>query len=329
MSKFSSYPEHQLIFENWRKHCDPVSDIFIPPPPPPPSNINETIERINEGTELNEVAPAVVAGGVVAAAALYGRVSDDSSYAWLGRFLDWVSEATMLIGLVFDPFDFVTAIIEWIRGRPFWAVVSICAAIPGFGIGIRGVQFAAKGGKHGSKAIRIAIAGMAAAALGPGWVSQGAGLIKEALDKFSDRIRAVGEKLPMGGEHAETAATTMTGLTSAMIEYFKLTFSEAGAEAGEDPASDAAPQQAKQAASKQAASQQATQAAAPVAGGGQAPPAKAGDKVVEIPGDRTYIYILHADGTSTAYKRGNPPKFFRGPFPKNSATSLKIAQNAK
>ena len=69
--------------------------------------------------------------------------------------------------------------------------------------------------------------------------------------------------------------------------------------------------------------------AAPIAGGGQAPPAKACDKVVEIPGDRTYIYMLHADGSSTAYTRGNPPKFFKGPFSKGSAVSQKIAQNAK
>jgi hypothetical protein len=308
LSKFSSYPEHQLIFENWRKHCDTdrVDSWSFPPPPP----------NINEAIELKEVAPLVAVGGVAAAAALYGRVSGTGWVGWIGDVLAFLLSVAGVVPGIGNIPDIIAAVIYWVRGRPFMCIISLLSAIPAIGIGVRAVQLAAKVAKHPGKAVIGTIAGLGVAALGANWVSQAADLLKKELDKLSDFIKNAGQYIPGGGEHAGTASKTMRSFSDSIIQYFTLIFSEAGAEAGEDPASDAAPQQA-------------TQAATPVAGGGQAPPAKTGDKVVEIPGDRTYIYILHADGTSTAYKRGNPPKFFRGPFPKNSATSLKIAQNAK
>ena len=110
MSKFSSYPEQQLIFENWRSHNQSKTDI------------DALLEGITpEQDQLIQEKLDEVLG--------YGSIEDST-------FLEVLSAVLGIIGLIPGigiAADLLSALLNHLRGRKFDAFLDILAAVPAIG----------------------------------------------------------------------------------------------------------------------------------------------------------------------------------------------------
>ena len=110
MNKFSYYPEQQLIFENWRSHNQPKTDI------------DALLEGITpEQDQLIQEKLDEVLG--------YGSIEDST-------FLEILSAVLGIIGLIPGigiAADLLSALLNHLRGRGFDALLDILAAVPAIG----------------------------------------------------------------------------------------------------------------------------------------------------------------------------------------------------
>ena len=117
MNKFSSYPEQQLIFENWRSHNQPKTDI------------DALLEGITPEQDqlIQEKLDEVLGSGIIGA----DKVSSGTNT--LLEVLDWLLMAVGLIPGLGIVADVLSAVFLWLRGEKVLAGISIIAAIPAIG----------------------------------------------------------------------------------------------------------------------------------------------------------------------------------------------------
>ena len=117
MSKFSSYPEQQLVFENWRSYNQSSDEIDLML-----ESLTADQDRI-----IREGLDEVLGYGAIEK----GKVSDKTNR--LLNFLDWALAAIGLIPGLGIVFDVLSALLAYLRGQPGLAVFSLVAALPGLG----------------------------------------------------------------------------------------------------------------------------------------------------------------------------------------------------
>ena len=128
MSKFSSYPEQQLVFEKWRSYNQPSDEIDLML-----ENLTADKDRI-----IREGLDEVLGYGAIEK----GKVSDKTNR--LLNFLDWALAAIGLIPGLGIVFDVLSALLAYLRGQPGLAVFSLVAALPGLGYAAAAARALAK-----------------------------------------------------------------------------------------------------------------------------------------------------------------------------------------
>lgn len=178
MSRFSSYPDQQLLFENWRSYNEDADLVME-------SLTEEQVQLIQE--KLDEV----LGYGALAT----GKVSSELD-SFLEK-LDWILMVVGLIPGIGIVADVISALLLYLRGHPWLALFSIVAAIPAVGyagVAIKGIAKAT--GKDKSKREMLSIAmksfvPLMKKALGESWAAKLkrylTGSIKEA-DEVTAKI---------------------------------------------------------------------------------------------------------------------------------------------
>ena len=186
MNKFSSYPEQQLIFENWRSHNQPKTDI------------DALLEGITPEQDqlIQEKLDEVLGSGIIGADKVSSRTNT------LLEVLDWVLMAIGLIPGFGIIADVLSAVFLWLRGEKAMAALSIIAAIPA--IGYAGVT---------AKGLAKAKGAKGAFQVGVGTLREMFPLFKKVLGTQWESLLKKGAKDVMG----QTSETT----TKLVKRYYK------------------------------------------------------------------------------------------------------------
>lgn len=166
MNKFSSYPEQQLIFENWRSHNQPKTDV------------NALLEGVTpEQDQLIQEKLDEVLG--------YGSVEDSDAFFYLDLLLG-VAGLVPAWGILADV---TSAVLNYLRGYLFYAGLDLIAAIPAIGYG----AFAAKRISRikGKKAAAKYLVAFFKKQLGEGWMS----VLKRKMRGITKESREISEEI--------------------------------------------------------------------------------------------------------------------------------------
>ena len=164
MSKFSSYPEQQLIFENWRSHNDNIEPLLDGVTPEQDKLIRESIYDYLPGL---------------------GSVKDNDAF----YYLDWFLMVAGLVPAWGILADVTSALLNYLRGDLFFAGLDLIAAIPAIGYGGFAAKAIAK--TKGKKEAAKYLAAFFKKQLGEGWVS----ILKRRIQGITKESREISQEI--------------------------------------------------------------------------------------------------------------------------------------
>ena len=164
MSKFSSYPEQQLIFENWRSHNDNIEPLLDGVTPEQDKLIRESIYDYLPG---------------------FGSVKDNDAF----YYLDWFLMVAGLVPAWGILADVTSALLNYLRGDLFFAGLDLIAAIPAIGYGGFAAKAIAK--TKGKKEAAKYLAAFFKKQLGEGWVS----ILKRRIQGITKESREISQEI--------------------------------------------------------------------------------------------------------------------------------------